>query len=61
MAPLPYSEIYAWIVLTGKFIVPEEIDWLIQMDNSWISTVAAERSARREREKQDAEIRKGGK
>lgn len=39
------------MLLTGKFIAPEEVAWLIQMDNAWLAAVAEERSAKREREK----------
>lgn len=59
VAPLSYTEIRAWILLTGRHVAYEELEWLIQMDNAWLNTIAEERHAKREREKQEAELRGG--
>lgn len=59
LAPLSYSEIRSWLLLTGKHVAPEEIDWLIGMDNAWLLVISEERSARRERDKEEAERNKG--
>ena len=58
LAPISYSELRSWILLTGKYVAPEEIRWLIQMDNAWLSAIAEERNARREREKEEADRNK---
>jgi hypothetical protein len=59
LAPISYSEIKNWILLTGKLVTYEEIAWLVAMDNAWLLAIAEERRARSEREKEEAEIRKG--
>ncbi|MGH8033828.1 MAG: phage tail assembly chaperone [Lysobacterales bacterium] len=55
LAPLTYAEIHHWILLTGKLLGPEEIRWLIAMDDAWLSTISEERAARQERDKEAAE------
>jgi len=60
LAPISYSELRAWILLTGKYVAPEEIRWLIDMDNAWMTAIAEERKARREREKAEADRNKSG-
>ena len=60
LAPITYSEIHSWILLTAKMISSEEIDWLIEMDNAWLSAISQERKDRSDREKEDAERRKQG-
>lgn len=55
LAPISYSEIHSWILLTGKYIAPEEIGWLIQMDNAWMATISEERNAKRDREKEESD------
>jgi hypothetical protein len=59
LVPLSYTEIMNWILLTGKRVSPEEIRWLIDMDNSWLSTIAQEKRDKADRDKADAERRKG--
>jgi len=51
LAPISYGEIESWISLTGKQVAPEEIDWLIGMDNAWLSVISEERRAKQERER----------
>ena len=34
---------------------PEEIGWLIQMDNAWMAAIADERKARSDREKEESD------
>jgi hypothetical protein len=58
LAPLSYGEIQAWLFLSGRFVAPEEVKWLIDMDNAWLTAVATEREARREREREEAERKK---
>ena len=60
LAPISYSEIGHWLLLTGKQVTPEEISWLIQMDNTWISAIATERNDKAEREKERSEIKSQG-
>ena len=55
LAPISYGEIYAWILLLGKYVSPEEIGWLVQMDNAWMTAIAEERKARQEREREEAD------
>jgi hypothetical protein len=59
LAPLSYGEIHSWILLLGKRVATEEIRWLIQMDNAWMHSIAEERKARRERDKEEADRNKG--
>jgi len=59
LAPISYSEIISWLYLTGRYVSPEEIGWLIQMDNAWMNSIAEERKARTEREKEEAELKQG--
>jgi hypothetical protein len=42
-------------MLMGKLVTPEEIGWLIQMDNAWLRAISAERKAKRERDQEEAE------
>ena len=51
LVPLTYSEIYCWLLLTGKHVAPEEIGWLVGMDNAWLITISEERKAKYERDK----------
>lgn len=51
IAPITYSDLYHWLLLTGKYVMPEEIDWLIQLDNAWLAIIIEERDARQERER----------
>jgi hypothetical protein len=59
VVPLSYTEIRNWILLTGTMVAPEEIQWLIQMDNAWLGQIATEKQDKADREKQEAEIKKG--
>ncbi len=43
----------------GKLVSPEEIGWLIQMDNAWLTTIAEERKARQARDKEKADRKAG--
>ncbi len=52
LAPISYGEIESWISLTGKMVTHEEIRWLMQMDDAWLSAIAEERKARQERDKE---------
>ena len=61
LAPISFSEISAWIMLTGRLVSPEEIRWLIQMDNAWLEVIASERAAKRERDEEKAELEKARK
>ena len=56
LAPFSYAEIHSWILLTCRYVAPEEIAWLIQMDDAWLATIAEERKARSEREKERSEM-----
>jgi hypothetical protein len=38
-APITYSELYAWMVLTGVEISPWEVGILKEMDNAFLTTV----------------------
>jgi hypothetical protein len=49
--PLSYTEICSWLVLTRRLVTPEEIGWLIAMDDRWLNTIADERKAKSERDK----------
>jgi len=55
LAPISYSEIINWLYLTRRYVSPEEIGWLVQMDNAWMTAIAEERKARSEREQEEAE------
>lgn len=57
LAPISYAEIHSWILLTGRYVRPEEITWLVQMDNAWLGAIADERKARQERDKEESERR----
>lgn len=59
LVPLSYTELLAWLQLTGRYVAPEEIEWLIQMDNAWLVAIAQERKYKAEREKEKAERNKG--
>jgi hypothetical protein len=59
LAPISYSEICSWLLLTGIQAAPEEIRWLIAMDNAWLSAIAKERKAKQERDKDDAKKNRG--
>jgi len=59
LSPLSYGEIRSWILLTGKHVAPEEIDWLIGMDNAWLLVISEERNAKRERDKDESKRNKG--
>jgi hypothetical protein len=60
LAPLTYTEIKSWLELTGKYVSPEEIGWLIEMDNAWLNQIAQEQKDRRDREKVAAERKRQG-
>lgn len=53
LAPISYSEISCWILLTGLHVSPEEIRWLVMMDNSWLVAIAGERKDKHDRDKDD--------
>ena len=57
LAPISYSEIQCWLSLTKKLVAPEEIDWLVTMDNAWLMAISEERKAKHEREKEEANRR----
>ena len=57
LAPLSYTEIHSWILLTGRYMRPEEVRWLITMHNAWMKAIAEERKYKREREKEEQERR----
>lgn len=40
-------------------MAPEEIDWLIGMDNAWLMAISEERGAKRERDKEESKRNKG--
>jgi hypothetical protein len=40
-------------------VTPEEIDWIIGMDNAWLLVISEERNAKRERDKETADRNKG--
>jgi len=61
LAPISYNEISSWLFLTKRLVAPEEINWLIAMDNAWLLTISEERNAKREREKEESERNKGNK
>ena len=61
LAPLSYSEICAWLALTCKLVTPEEIGWLIAMDNAWLTAISEERKAKHERDKEESERKSGHK
>ena len=50
-APLTYSEIYHWSILTRTQISPSEIDVLMIMDDAYLGAVADERKDQRARNK----------
>lgn len=52
MAPLSYSDIFHWSILTRTQISPSEIEVLFAMDDAYLSAVAAERKGQRERERE---------
>jgi len=58
LAPLSFTEIRSWVELFGKLVTPEEIGWLVQMDNAWLRAISEERKAKRERDKEEAERNK---
>jgi len=51
VTPISWTEICSWAVLTGTQIMPEEVALLVRMDDEFLSVVAEERKAQREREK----------
>lgn len=53
LSPIPYAEIESWKRQTGRIVDPVETDWLIGMDNAWLSVIAEERQAKRDRERQE--------
>lgn len=57
--PLSYTEIQSWLALTCRLVAPEEIGWLIAMDDAWLHAIAEERRARQERDKEEAERNRG--
>jgi hypothetical protein len=58
LVPFSFTEIRSWIEVSGRYVAPEEVNWLIQMDNAWMSVIAKEREAKREREQEEAERNK---
>ena len=59
LSPISYTELRSWILLTGRYVSHEEIQWLIQMDNIWLTTIAEERKARHDRDKETADRKQG--
>ena len=59
LAPLSYAELRSWLLLTGRRVAPEEIGWLIAMDNAWLEAIAQERKDKAERDRQEAERKQG--
>lgn len=59
LAPISYTEIRSWLFLTGKHVAPEEIYWLVEMDNTWLLTISEERNAKRDRDKEESDRNKG--
>jgi len=55
LSPLSYSEIHSWILLTKRFVAPEDIRWLMQMDDAWLRQISTERKDKSEREKDEAD------
>lgn len=59
VAPITYADIHAWAMLTEKTVSVREVRWLIKMDNAWIEAIGKERESKREREKQEADLKAG--
>ena len=52
LAPITYTEITQLLLLTRRIVAPEEINWLIQMDNAWLTAISEERRAKHDRDKE---------
>lgn len=48
VAPITFSDVTAWLALTGIMASREEIRWIFMMDDAFISKVSEERKAKRE-------------
>lgn len=55
IAPISYTELIHWIVLSGNHVSREEISWILDMDNAWIAAVSRERREQRERNEEERE------
>lgn len=53
VAPLTYSDIYHWSVLTRTQVTPTEIAMLIKMDDAWLQAVNQEKREQRDRGKEN--------
>jgi hypothetical protein len=50
-APITYSEIKNWTLLTRTVVTPSEVELLIAMDDAYLEQISIERKARHERDK----------
>lgn len=49
---LTYAEIGEWQRLTGQQVLPEEVEMLMKMDDSYLATVRDEQAAAAERQRE---------
>jgi hypothetical protein len=59
LAPISYTEIRSWRKETGKHLAPEDVRWIVTMDNAWLHTITKERTAKHDRDKEEANRNKG--
>lgn len=61
VAPLTYEEIRSWSELTRTFITPEEVEYIITIDDAFLSGVSEgrERHRRRKESREKAKKRLG--
>lgn len=50
LQPLQYTEIAAWLALSGRLITHLELHLILAMDSAWLVAVAEEKEAKRERD-----------
>jgi len=55
LEPISYTEICSWLFVTRRHVAPEELDWLVRMDNAWLVAIAEERRLKQEREELNRE------
>lgn len=49
--PITFSEIKAWVDVTGVIVLPEEVEVLIIMDTAYLKAISQEQDARRQETK----------
>lgn len=57
--PLTFTEIKAWLELTGTLIDPREVKMLLELDSAWLQVVAEESRQDKLRHEGMAQARRG--